>query len=285
MNREGHQKGAGGNAGDAPRLAVIDDEDQWLKVFERLFRNSDYRLETYSDPHAFLRVIDLDPTRYAGVICDIKMPGISGHDIFGILKGNPITANVPFVLVSGVLTEDHNLARVQGIAHISKLDNNLRSRIFDELIEIIENWPHLEAYLRNRQALAEDIAFLHQFYVNYHLFFAQILDSVRQMEAACVNADIEEAEQVRARCDRCMQDLYQRCMALVSLVQDCPQAEHFAAKVCTRARTSLNMLLHFQLLIGESAPTDSDFTRLLTECRQSLEKIIQGTEKGYNLRE
>jgi len=45
------------------------------------------------------------------------------------------------------------------------------------------------------------------------------------------------------------------------------------------------MRLHFQMLMGDSAATDSDFPLLLTECRQILEKIIRGSEKGYNLRQ
>ncbi len=285
MNRESHQKNTGRPAEDKPRLAVIDDEDRWLKVFKRMFRKSDYHLETYSDPNAFLRVIGHDPNRFAGVICDIKMPEINGHQVFDALKENPATANIPFVLVSGVLTENHNLSRVQGKAYVSKLDDNLCSRIFDELIEVIENRPHLEAYLRNRQVATENIEFFHQFYVNYHIFFSQILEFVRQMEAACVKVDAEEAEQIRTRCDKYMKDLNQRLMDLVHIAQDCPHAEHFITNVCRRVRTSLNMLLHFQMLIGEATTSGSNFPRLLTECRHNLESIIMGSEKGYNLRD
>ena len=45
------------------------------------------------------------------------------------------------------------------------------------------------------------------------------------------------------------------------------------------------MIHHFQLTIGESAPSDSNFPGLLSECRDMLEKIIMGTERGYRLRD
>jgi len=34
---------------EKPVIAVIDDEDKWLKVYKRMFRNSNYCLDTYSD--------------------------------------------------------------------------------------------------------------------------------------------------------------------------------------------------------------------------------------------
>ena len=195
-NQVNHQQEDGRLDDGRMRLAVIDDEDRWLGVFKRMFRDTSYQLETFSDPRNFLSVIGNEPKRFAGIICDIKMPEIDGHQVFKEIKENPETANIPFVMVSGMLTENLNLNRVQGIAHVSKLDDNLRTRIFDELIEIIENWPFLETFLQEKQVDPEDIKFFHQFYVNYHLFFGQILDFVRRMEIACVNSDDKEAIRV-----------------------------------------------------------------------------------------
>jgi CheY-like chemotaxis protein len=284
MQHTDHQFLAGNDPRSGMRLAVIDDEDRWLKVFKRMFRNTVYELDTYSDPRAFLDAIEREPKRYSGVICDIKMPQISGYQVFESLKQNPFTADIPFVLVSGVLTEDQNLSRAQGIAHISKLDNDMRSKVFDELIEIIENWHQLKSYLCQRRTAVEDIAFFQQFYVNYHLFFGRILEFVRRMEVACVNADAGEAARIRTACTGYLEELHRRCMDLIDIAKDCPCANHFVAKICARARTNLNMLLMFKIQLGDIAPADSEFPALLEECRQSLEKIISGSEQGYNLR-
>lgn len=285
MTKKIHQENGGLHAGNGHWLAVIDDDDRWLKVFSRMFRNSGYHLETFSNPHDFLRLVHHEPGRFSGIICDIKMPEIDGHQIFRSIKKDPSTANIPFVMVSGALTENHNLSKVQGLAYVSKLDDDVCSRIFDELIEVIENWPHIQVHLRSQQATDDDIEFFYQFYVNFHLFFSKILNYVSQMEASCVNSNLKEAEQTRRMCDQYIGNLNQRIMDLIEIVQECPHAQHFIANVCRRARTCLNMILHFQLLIGEAAPADSDFPLMLTECRENLEKIIVGNEKGYNLRE
>ena len=279
MQRTDHQCLAGNSPKSGIRLAVIDDEDRWLKVFEHMFRNTVYELDTYSDPRAFLDTIERKPKRYSGVICDIKMPQISGYQVFDALKENPFTADIPFVLVSGALTEDQNLSRAQGIAHISKLDDDMRSKVFDELIEIIENWHQLRSYLTQRKTAVEDIAFFQQFYVNYHLFFGRILDFVRRVEVACVKADAGEAARIRNACTGYLEELHQRCLDLINIAKDCPHANHFIAKICARARTNLNMLLMFKIQLGEIAPADSEFPALL-----NLEKIIAGSEQGYNLR-
>jgi hypothetical protein len=46
----------------------------------------------------------------------------------------------------------------------------------------------------------------------------------------------------------------------------------------------VNMIQTYQLLLAEEPSTNPEFRSFLKECRQSLEKIIVGTEKGYNLR-
>lgn len=34
------------------------------------------------------------------ILCDIMMPGINGHQVIKELKGNPITASIPFIYVT-----------------------------------------------------------------------------------------------------------------------------------------------------------------------------------------
>lgn len=265
-------------------IAVIDDEHKWLKVFQRMFRNSRYDIDTYDNPQKFLETVLGQPERYAGIICDIKMPQMDGHQVFEAVKGNAATQNIPFVLVSGVLTQDHNLYKVQGVAYISKLDDNLRSRIFQELIEVIENWPRVKAYLKSQMVSEDKIDFFCQFFMNYHKYFNEILTYVNKMEAACVNDDQIAITRIGNACNEYMTKLQETCMELISLMQEGPETTAFIRKVCERGRTSLNMIQTFQLLLAEEPGANPEFRSFLLECRDSLEKIILGTEKGYNLR-
>lgn len=267
-----------------PTIAVIDDEDKWLKVFKRMFRDSDYAVDTYDNPQTFLETIFQSPKQYAGIICDIKMPGLDGHQVFESIKSNKSTQNIPFLIVSGVLTQDQNLCKVQGAAYVSKLDDDLRAKVFEELIEVIENWPKIEGYLRYRNVSEDKIDFFCQFFINYHKYFNDILTYVNEMETACVNGDDEKIEQINRKCIGFLTEMQTTCMEMISLIQEGPESTGFIRKVCERGRTSLNMIQSFQLMLSEEPTSNAEFRTFLNECRDSLEKIIVGTEEGYNLR-
>lgn len=249
-----------------------------------MFRNSNYSVDTYDDPQRFLDAIFKSPDQYVGIICDIKMPQLDGHQVFEAVKNKSATQNIPFLIVSGVLTQDQNLSKVQGTAYISKLDDDLRTRVFEELIEVIENWPKIEGYLRYRDVPDEKIGFFFQFFINYHKYFNDILTYVNKMETACVNGDKEAIEQINRQCLVFLNELQETCMEMITLIQEGPESSGFISKVCERGRTSLNMVQSFQLLLAEEASSNEEFRMFMNDCRDSLEKIIVGTEDGYNLR-
>lgn len=267
-----------------PTLAVIDDEQKWLKVFRRMFRDSDYAVDTYDNPQIFLETIFKAPDQYVGIICDIKMPGLDGHQVFESIKSDRATQNIPFLIVSGVLTQDQNLCKVQGAVYVSKLDDNLRAKVFEELIEVIENWPKIKGYLRYRNISEDKIDFFCQFFINYHKYFNDVLTYVNEMETACVNGDSGKIEQIHRKCIGFLTEMQTTCMEMISLIQEGPESTGFIRKVCERGRTSLNMIQSFQLMLSEEPTSNEEFRTFLNECRDSLEKIIIGTEEGYNLR-
>lgn len=269
---------------EKPVIAVIDDEDKWLKVYKRMFRSSNYSIEPYSDPHRFLDTIAKYPNRFSGIICDINMPVLNGHLVFEAVKKDTKTRNIPFLIVSGVLTQDQNLSKLQTTAYVSKMDDNLRTKIFEELIEVVENWPKIKQYLHTQHVAEEDIDFFCQFFINYQTFFNEILDYIHQMEQACVNSNDDTITQITNNCMAFMDKINTKCMDIISLIQESQDITGFARKICTRARSSLNMIQYYQLMFSEETASNNEFQVFLTDCRESIEKIILGTEEGYNLR-
>lgn len=265
-------------------IAVIDDEHKWLKVYKRMFRKSNYCIDTFSDPQLFLDTIAKDPNRFAGIICDIKMPMMSGHKVFDCVKENENTRNIPFLIVSGVLTQNQNLSKIQAAAYVSKMDDDLRTKIFQELIEVIENWPKLRKYLCAQNVSEDKIEFFCQFFINYQKFFNEILDYIHQMEQACTNSDDKAIASIKKECTSFMNDLHNKCMCVIPVIQEYPEMTDFIRKICTRGRSSLSMIQNFQFIITEKKVSNDEFLLFLDDCRQSLEKIIIGTEQGYNLR-
>ena len=45
-------------------IAVIDDEHKWLKVFQRMFRNSPYAVDTFDNPQRFVETILAEPGKF-----------------------------------------------------------------------------------------------------------------------------------------------------------------------------------------------------------------------------
>ena len=209
---------------------------------------------------------------------------MDGHQVYEAVKNNRETKHIPFLIVSGVLTQDYNLSKVQGLAYVSKLDDDLRGKVFEELIEVIENWPKVRDYLRSQDVSDEKINFLCQFFINYNMYFNEILSYINKMELACVAADESAIARISAQCIQYMSDLQSNCMEMISLVQEMPDATKFISKVCGRGRTSLSMIQNFQLSLAEEPLSNAEFRMFLRDCRNNLEKIIVGTEKGYNLR-
>ena len=266
------------------RIAIIDDEQAWLKTLNRMFKNSAYSVDTYENPEEFLEVIARYPKKYVGIICDIKMPQMDGYQVFQAVKQNQTTRNIPFLIVSGVLTQDSNITKVQGITYVSKLETNLREKIFEELIEVVENWPKLEKYLVNRDISRDKIETFIQFYINYHRFFNDLLEHIGNMEQACIRFDNELIAQTKEACLNYITQLYNACMQIINIIQDIPDMNGLVRKMCTRCRTSLTMIQTFQLLISEEPSSNEEFNEFLQECKEGIEKILIGTEQGYAIR-
>ncbi len=270
---------------DKLKIAVIDDEYIWLKTFIRIFKGSNYSVDTYANPHEFLSEITKHPNKYAGIICDIKMPQMSGYQVFESVKQNKETQKIPFLIVSGVLTQDHNLSKVQGMPYVSKLDDNLRAKLFEELIDVIENWPKVKTYLQSKNVPEDKIDVICQFHINYHKYFNEILKYIHKMEQACVNYDDAKISIINQECNAFMTDIRDTCMGIITILQNTPEASNLVKKMCERGRTSLTMIQHFQFLLTETPTSNNEFRTFLHECRESLEKIIIGAEQGFNLRD
>ncbi len=284
-NEHNSENGADSSVCDRQRIAVIDDEYIWLKTFKRILRDRNYSVDTYANPQEFLTEIAQHPNKYAGIICDIKMPQMSGYQVFEAVKQNQETQNIPFLIVSGVLTQDHNLSKVQGMPYVSKLDDNLRAKLFEELIDVIENWPKVKIYLQSKNVPEDKIEFICQFHINYHKYFNEILEYVIKMEQACVNYDDAKISIINQECNAFMTDIHKTCMGIITILQNSPEASNLVKKVCERGRTSLTMIQHFQFLLTETPTSNKEFRTFLHECKESLEKIIIGAEKGFNLRD
>jgi len=96
-------------------VLIIDDEIHIRRLISQMLELAGYQvLEAASGPEA-LRLIE--ETRPDVITCDIFMPGMSGFDVLEALKSEPVTAEIPVIMLTALGQEkDTNRAMELGAA-------------------------------------------------------------------------------------------------------------------------------------------------------------------------
>jgi CheY-like chemotaxis protein len=86
-------------AGAGQRLMVVDDAPELVALAVELLQRLGYAPEGYTDPVAALQALRRDPGRFAAIVTDEVMPGLSGTRMTQMLR--PFAPQLPVLLVSG----------------------------------------------------------------------------------------------------------------------------------------------------------------------------------------
>jgi FixJ family two-component response regulator len=88
----------------APRslVAVVDDEESVRKALHRLMMSAGLSVETFASGAAFLE--SLDAQRFACVVLDLHMPGVSGFEVQSRLA--QANDKLPLIFITGNHTEE-----------------------------------------------------------------------------------------------------------------------------------------------------------------------------------
>lgn len=80
---------------DKPRIVAIDDEVDFVGTIKEYLQLREYEIETASKPAQGLELINSsDPDV---IILDLKMPGVNGEEVLGLIKSKQLKAKVIFV--------------------------------------------------------------------------------------------------------------------------------------------------------------------------------------------
>jgi DNA-binding response OmpR family regulator len=98
-----------------PRILVADDDPIILRLLEVNLGLEGFAVETaLRGEDAVARARETHPDL---IILDVMMPGMTGHDVAGQLKGDPATADIPIVFLSArTQEEDRARGRELGVA-------------------------------------------------------------------------------------------------------------------------------------------------------------------------
>ena len=166
-----------------PRVLVVDDQPQNVRLLEALLSPRGYDVRTASSGEEALAALDKDDVDL--VLLDIVMPGMDGYEVCRVIRERPATAYLPVVMVTAsgdeekvkaleagaddFLTKPVNknelLARVASLARIKRYQDTIK-RQSDELAtwnselerRVAEQVSQLERMSRLRRFLAPQVA-------------------------------------------------------------------------------------------------------------------------------
>ncbi|QEK52654.1 response regulator [Pedobacter aquae] len=80
------------------KIVVIEDDELIRENIVDFLSLNSFNVEGFSEGMLALEAINREIPDL--ILCDISLPGLSGHDIIGKLKENDTTAEIPFVFLS-----------------------------------------------------------------------------------------------------------------------------------------------------------------------------------------
>jgi putative two-component system response regulator len=116
--RAGKIDAGDGTAADPATLLVVDDTLGNLDLVKRWLERDGYRVVTASSGREALALID--KTQPDLVVVGASMPGPHGLQVCERIKGNPRTAHLPVVLLTGAVIPEHARSRTKADAILDK---------------------------------------------------------------------------------------------------------------------------------------------------------------------
>ncbi len=88
------------NLSDRKKILLVEDDDSMRRFLEIVLQRAAYEVILAEDGLAAMEVAfdaDID-----AVVSDAVMPNLTGHDLCRILRQNPQTKYLPFIILSGL---------------------------------------------------------------------------------------------------------------------------------------------------------------------------------------
>ena len=124
----------------SPKILIVDDDPQVLKMLPRFFKGSGYDIAGAADGfEAGVKVMSFAPDL---VVLDLMMPGIDGFEVCKRIKENPGTAHIKVLAVSGYGDEENEqriLAVGADVFLPKPIDNEILLKAVSNLLRIEEH--------------------------------------------------------------------------------------------------------------------------------------------------
>jgi PAS domain S-box-containing protein len=94
--------------GDPPaHILIVDDDRQNRRLLEVMLTARHYRIQTAESGEEALSLISIQPPDL--ILLDVMMPGMDGNEVASRLKLNPVTKNIPIIMVTALSNHDSRM--------------------------------------------------------------------------------------------------------------------------------------------------------------------------------
>jgi CheY-like chemotaxis protein len=88
-------------------ILIVDDEQDNIEVFQEILEMSGAKVITAQNGSEGLEMMNQHPDL---IIADIAMPVMNGYELLDALKGDPKTAEIPVIVLTGHVLESYRTA-------------------------------------------------------------------------------------------------------------------------------------------------------------------------------
>ena len=114
-----------------PVVLVAEDDPLNRELYREILESLDAEIIEAVDGHAALDSIRQRKPHV--IVMDVRLPGLSGREVVGVLKRDPAFSSIPVIAVTGLVTDEDTLLNHQcGFDAILRKPVNIKS--FRELI-------------------------------------------------------------------------------------------------------------------------------------------------------
>lgn len=143
---------------DGPiNILIVDDEPKNLVVLESILSAPGYRLVRAESAEQALLALLVD--EFALLILDIRMPGVTGIELAGIIKERKKTAQVPIIFLTAYYNEDQQVLAGYDAGAVDYLQKPVNPHILRSKVAVFATLHRMQRELgRTNQALLAEVA-------------------------------------------------------------------------------------------------------------------------------
>jgi PAS domain S-box-containing protein len=137
---------------DAVKILLVDDEPRNLDALESILESSDCELVRAQTPdEALFALLQND---FAAIVLDMKMPGMSGLELAGLIKQRKRSEHVPILFLTAHSLDESDVLQAYDVGGVDFLSKPINSEILRSKIAVFAN------LFRTTRALASTVSAL-----------------------------------------------------------------------------------------------------------------------------